>query len=108
MKNSSQIFDVDSFLTVDSDNEDQELFQSQLDQYMYQTHIYNWAALHAERVVNNWPRSDVNVNLNDVCNAYFDGEIKLFRKGEGCNNTGRISDVSYHEWGDTDFTITTF
>ena len=34
-----------------------------------------------------------------MCNAYFDGELNFFRKGEGCNNTGRLSDVSYHEWG---------
>ena len=98
-----QIFDLNSFLTEDIAEEDfeeeEELILSQLDQYMYQSIIYNWAEKHAPRVVNNWTRSDVNVNLDDVCNAYFDGELNFFRKGEGCNNTGRLSDVSYHEWG---------
>jgi hypothetical protein len=41
-----------------------------------------------------------NVNLNDVCNAYWDGStINLFSAGSGCANTGLISDVYYHEWG---------
>ncbi len=41
-----------------------------------------------------------NVNLSDVCNAYYDGEsVNFFQEGGGCNNTGRIADVNYHEWG---------
>ncbi len=41
-----------------------------------------------------------NVNLSDVCNAYFDGQsVNFFQDGGGCNNTGRIADVNYHEWG---------
>ena len=42
----------------------------------------------------------VNVNLNDSCNAFFDGgSINFFRAGNGCNSTARISDVVYHEYG---------
>ncbi len=40
-----------------------------------------------------------SVNLNDVCNAYYDGTLNFYRAGSGCNNTGRIADVNYHEWG---------
>ncbi|HEU0036741.1 MAG TPA: hypothetical protein VFQ53_39290 [Kofleriaceae bacterium] len=41
-----------------------------------------------------------NVNLNQTCNAYWDGySINFFREGRGCNNTGRIFDVVAHEWG---------
>ncbi len=41
-----------------------------------------------------------NVNIQDVCNAYFDGSsVNFFRSGGGCNNTGEISDVMQHEWG---------
>lgn len=41
-----------------------------------------------------------NVNINDVCNAYWDGTtVNLFSAGDGCANTGLISDVYYHEWG---------
>ena len=72
---------------------------SQIDQFVFQQEIYAWAKSYAPHVVNEWPRSVVNVNLDDVCNAYFDGTLNFFRAGEGCNNTGRIRDVSHHEWG---------
>lgn len=40
------------------------------------------------------------VNINDVCNAYSDGTtINFYRAGSGCENTGRIADVVYHEYG---------
>ncbi|MFM2161042.1 MAG: hypothetical protein RLZZ383_554 [Pseudomonadota bacterium] len=51
---------------------------------------------------NQWANSrcDANVNINDVCNAYFDGSsVNFFRSGGGCQNTGRLADVVYHEWG---------
>jgi hypothetical protein len=41
----------------------------------------------------------VNVNIQDTCNAVWTGEVNFFRSGEGCNNTGEISDIVYHEWG---------
>ena len=71
----------------------------ELDQYVFQNHIYEWATIWAPQISNNWTRSTVYVNEDDVCNAYFDGELHFYRKGGGCNNTGRIADVSYHEWG---------
>lgn len=39
------------------------------------------------------------VNLNDVCNAYWDGTVNFYQSGGGCANTGRLADVVYHEWG---------
>lgn len=40
------------------------------------------------------------VNIDDVCNAFSDGEtINFFRSGQGCENTGRLPDVVYHEFG---------
>jgi hypothetical protein len=42
----------------------------------------------------------VNVNIQDVCNAYWDGfSINFFRSGSGCGNTGEIAGVSLHEYG---------
>ena len=42
----------------------------------------------------------VTVNINDTCNAFSDGNsINFFREGGGCNNTGRLVDVVYHEFG---------
>lgn len=41
-----------------------------------------------------------NVNIQDVCNAFWDGlATNFFRSGSGCNNTGEIADVMFHEWG---------
>lgn len=43
-----------------------------------------------------WP---VNVNINDVCNAFYDGaSINFFLSGGGCNNTA-FGDVVHHEYG---------
>jgi hypothetical protein len=50
----------------------------------------------------------VKVNINDVCNAFWDGSsLNFFKAGEltsgssiyKCRNTGEIRDVMQHEWG---------
>jgi hypothetical protein len=42
----------------------------------------------------------VNVNLNQTCNAYWNGStLNFFKSGGGCANTGEISGVSLHEFG---------
>ncbi len=42
----------------------------------------------------------VSVNENETCNAFSTGnDIHFFRRGGGCENTGRLSDVVYHEFG---------
>jgi hypothetical protein len=42
----------------------------------------------------------VNVNLNQTCNAYWNGSsVNFFRSGSGCGNTGEIAAVSLHEYG---------
>ncbi len=51
---------------------------------------------------NEWARAKVPayVNIYSTCNAYYDGwSINFYREGGGCNNTGRISDIVYHEFG---------
>jgi hypothetical protein len=41
-----------------------------------------------------------NVNLNDTCNAFWNGStINFYRSGGGCGNTGEIEGVSLHEYG---------
>lgn len=41
-----------------------------------------------------------NVNINDTCNAFWNGtSVNFFRSGGGCNNTGRIASIIYHEFG---------
>ncbi|HET7435882.1 MAG TPA: PepSY domain-containing protein [Thermoanaerobaculia bacterium] len=50
----------------------------------------------------------VKVNINDVCNAFWDGTaLNFFKAGDyvsgsntlHCKNTGEIRDVMQHEWG---------
>lgn len=42
----------------------------------------------------------VTVNINDSCNAFSDGDsINFFQSSGSCENTGRIADVVYHEFG---------
>jgi cysteine-rich repeat protein len=42
----------------------------------------------------------VNVNIDDSCNAYSDGEsINFFQSSSQCANTGQLADVVYHEFG---------
>jgi trimeric autotransporter adhesin len=41
-----------------------------------------------------------NVNLNQTCNAYWNGSsVNFFQSGGGCNNSGEIAGVFLHEWG---------
>jgi MYXO-CTERM domain-containing protein len=40
------------------------------------------------------------VNIDEYCNAFSDGtSINFYISGQGCQNTGRIADVIYHEYG---------
>jgi hypothetical protein len=42
----------------------------------------------------------INVNLNQLCNAYWNGStLNFFKSGGGCGNTGEIAAVSLHEFG---------
>ncbi len=42
----------------------------------------------------------VTVNIADICNAFSDGDsLNFFQSGAGCENTARIADVVYHEFG---------
>lgn len=41
-----------------------------------------------------------NVNLDQDCNAFFDGySVNFFHASATCENTGRIDDVMWHEFG---------
>ena len=40
------------------------------------------------------------MNINDTCNAFWDGgSINFYRSGGGCSNTGELAGVFDHEWG---------
>lgn len=43
---------------------------------------------------------DFYVNENDTCNAYSTGDdVHFFRENAMCQNTGRLADVVFHEFG---------
>lgn len=49
-----------------------------------------------------WLASKVtaNMNIDDQCNAGWDGStVNFFKSGGGCSNTGEIAAVFLHEWG---------
>jgi len=51
---------------------------------------------------NAWLNSQIGdrVNLQQTCNAYWDGKnLNFFASGGGCGNTGELPGVSLHEWG---------
>ncbi len=67
--------------------------------YVYLHQVQDWALAHAPTVGFSDAKVNAYVNINDVCNAYFDGDVNFFQAGSGCNNTGRLADVIFHEWG---------
>ena len=72
---------------------------AEIDTLVFLTDVRNWADVYAPHINSSWTRITSNVNLSSTCNAYFDGDVNFYRSGGGCNNTGRIADVNYHEWG---------
>lgn len=70
------------------------------------TQYYNvtWAKIRAYNYFpnNSWLQGvlQVNVNINNTCNASWNGTaLNFYRSGGGCNNTGELPGVSIHEWG---------
>ncbi|MBN2383585.1 hypothetical protein JXQ70_11955 [bacterium] len=50
---------------------------------------------------NSWLQTSLtsNVNIDQTCNAFWDGStINFYRSGGGCNNTGELAGVFLHEW----------
>jgi len=50
---------------------------------------------------NNWLKQTLisNMNINQTCNAFWNGTVNFYRSGGGCANTGEIAGVFDHEWG---------
>jgi MYXO-CTERM domain-containing protein len=50
--------------------------------------------------------TQITVNIDDVCNAFADANtLNFFVAGGGCENTGLIADVIYHEYGHVAHTL---
>jgi len=68
--------------------------------YYHTTHIADIASKHLPNEV--WLKRQLraNVNINDNCNAFWNGNsINFYTSGGGCANLGEISGVVAHEWG---------
>ncbi len=74
------------------------------------THAARSSFYHLNRVMekgrswlpsNGWLASQVvdNVNVNNTCNAFWNGSVNFYRSGGGCRNTGELQGVFVHEWG---------
>ncbi len=50
---------------------------------------------------NNWLGNQLtsNMNLNQSCNAFWNGTVNFYTSGSGCANTGEVMAVVHHEWG---------
>ncbi|MEZ4236725.1 MAG: MYXO-CTERM sorting domain-containing protein [Myxococcota bacterium] len=76
--------------------------QAEIDTYVFVHDVRDWAAGVAPNitVVANNPPLDANVNQSQTCNAFYNGtSINFYDPGGGCNDTGEMADVVYHEWG---------
>ena len=84
---------------VDMTWDDREATQAEIDSYIFLNQVKVWGETYAPEV--GWVAGPIRsyVNINDNCNAYFDGNVNFFTSGGGCNNTGESADVNYHEWG---------
>lgn len=68
--------------------------------YVYVHQVRDWQLTVAPDV--GMAKTALDANVNDGsgnCNAYYDGNLNFYAAGGGCNNTGQIADVVYHEWG---------
>jgi len=80
-----------------------EFQQAQLDAYRFVSTVRDYAKTIAPDV--GWLDEllTVNVNYDESCNAWFDGELTFLRAGtyagETCNNSAMIADIVYHEFG---------
>ncbi len=66
-------------------------------------HLSNWKAKASAWLPSNtWLQAQMGdkVNLNQTCNAYWDGTaVNFFKSGGGCSNTGELPTVFLHEAG---------
>lgn len=73
--------------------------QAEIDTWVFLHQVRDWGLLIAPEVAMSTEALRSSVNMDSNCNAYYDGSVNFYEAGGGCNNTGRIADVNYHEWG---------
>ena len=82
---------------------DADADQAELDTYIFAHQVREWGQQFGPEVAMVTDAQAANVNEDSACNAYWDGDLHFYQEGGkggwNCNNTGRIADVVYHEWG---------
>lgn len=77
-----------------------ELLDAQLSAYVHANRVKQFVRAIAPDFAFLNGQMPTNVNIQDFCNAFADGEtINFFTSDPLCENTARISDVVYHEFG---------
>jgi MYXO-CTERM domain-containing protein len=77
--------------------DDEDAHIAELDGYVFAHHVRDWGQRWAPEV--DQGTMSVYVNVEGSCNAYYDGDINFLQADNQCNNTARVSDIVYHEWG---------
>lgn len=83
------------------DARDDELTAAQLSAFIHASIVKAWARANLAPDLA-WldTQMPVHVNIDDQCNAYSDGDsLNFFKSSATCQNTARIADVVYHEFG---------
>jgi cysteine-rich repeat protein len=96
----SAILPLSDGAQVTWDASDSELVDAQLSGFVHATVAQEFARGLDPDLTWLFEPLSVTVNINDTCNAYSDGSsIHFMRASEQCENTGRLADVVYHEFG---------
>lgn len=86
--------------TVVWDGRDQEDLDAQLTTFVHANRVKEYARRFAPDLKFLDAQLLARVNIDSTCNAFSDGEtINFFRSSERCENTARLADVVYHEFG---------
>ena len=91
---------LDADSTVVWDGSDDPKVDAQLNAFIHTQLIKDYVRNIAPEM--NWVNGQMTVRVNhdDMCNAFYDGSsINFFRQSNPCENTGRLADVVYHEFG---------
>ncbi len=86
--------------TVVWDMRNDELVDAEITAYVHTQIVKAFARVVAPELPFLDVQQVVNVNINESCNAFSDGNtINFFQESPQCANTARLPDVVYHEYG---------
>ena len=86
---------------IHNDANTSEIQRAEVNAYLEANRIRDWTLLHQPEypVIQNQLGFDINVNIGNNCNAFYNGSsINFYTSGGGCQNTAFAS-VVYHEYG---------